>query len=167
MAKLMRAAGLAGILAVFGLVIGYFSYRPSYTHFPPDKAMIKISFTLSGKPKGKCHRRSRAELLKLAPNMRRLTVCPRERLPVRVELMLDGKLLYRASLPPSGLAKDGPSRVYQGFTVAPGKRRIVARLTDSNRTTGFDYETTAEVVLRSRQHFIVDFRRDRGGYIFR
>ena len=167
MTRLMHAAGLASILAVFGVLIGYLSYRPSYTHFPPDKAMIKVSFTLAGEPKGKCHRRSRAELLKLAPNMRRLTVCPRERVPVKVELMLDGKLLYRASLPPSGLAKDGPSRVYRGFTVAPGRHRIVARLIDSDRTKGFDYETSTEVVLRPRQHFIVDFRRDRGGFVFR
>lgn len=167
---MLRAAhgvALAIVVAAIGALIGLLSRWPNYAHFPADKAMIKVSFTLGGKPKGECRRRTREELMKLAPNMRRPTVCPRERLPVKIELSVDGKPVYRAVLPPSGLAKDGPSRVYRGFAVEPGPRRIVARLTDSDRKEGFDYEKSTEVTLRPRQHFIVDFQRDAGGFVFR
>lgn len=167
MRKAAHFAVLIVVVAGIGVVIGILSRWPVYTHFPPDKAMITISFTVGGKPKGACHKLSREELLKLAPNMRRPTVCPRERRPVKVELAVDGKPIYSAVLPPTGLAKDGPSRVYRGFPVEPGKRRIVARLIDSDRKTGFDYEKSIDVTLRPRQDFIVDFQRDAGGFVFR
>ena len=164
---IVRVIGLAGVLALFGLVLGYFSERPSYVHFPPDKALVKISFTIGGRPVGKCRTRTDEELAKLPRQKRRRRICPRERSPVRVEVLLDGKPLYQAVIKPSGVAKDGPARVYQGFAVAPGKRRFVARLADTNRKTGFDYETKKEVVLKPRQHFIIDFRRDARGFVFR
>jgi len=98
--------------------------------------------------------------------MRRPSDCPRERLPLLIELELDGEPLYRDSLPASGLAGDGASTAYKKFPVAAGKHTLVARLRDSRRAAGFDYEQTAEITLNPQQNFVLDFRPELGGFLF-
>jgi hypothetical protein len=65
------------------------------------------------------------------------------------------------------LAHDGPSRVYRSFIVAPGRHRLVIRLRDSARASGFDYTRAAEVELAPSQNFVIDFRPEGDGFIFR
>jgi hypothetical protein len=146
---------------------GTFADSPAYVHHPPGHALINLSFSHGAGRKGECRRLSAEEIARLAPNMRRPTQCPRERLPVHVELALDGNLLYRGTLPPTGLSGDGPSRVYERFPVAPGAHRIDVRLRDTARAEGFDHERTEIVELKPGQNFVVDFRPDAGGFIFR
>ena len=167
MRKLRQSIGLAAVLAVFAVLLGYFTYRPSYVHFRDDEALIKVSFTTGGQRVGTCIRRSRAELAKLPPQERKAVICPRERYPVRLEVLVDGTPRYRATVRPAGLSRDGSSKFYRGLVVSPGRHLIVARLVESGRAAGFDYETRKEVALAPRQHFIIDFQRDRGGFIFR
>jgi hypothetical protein len=166
MAKALRYLGQGAVYLLLALGIGYFSDRPAYTHFPPDMALIKLSFA-HGAQKEDCRRRTDEELARLPPNMRRPMVCARERLPVAVELLLDGESLYQAVLPPTGLAGDGPSRTYQRFVVPPGRHEVTARLRDTARTDGFDYERTVEVDLAPAQSLAIDFRGEMGGFIFR
>jgi len=167
MRKVVQLLGLAAVLAVFAVLLGYFTYRPSYVHFPNDEALIKVSFITGGQRVGKCIRRTRAELAKLPPHKRKATVCPRERHPVRLEVLVDGKPRYKATVRPAGLSRDGSSKFYRGLVVSPGPHVIVARLVDSGRSAGYDFETRKEVALAPRQHFIIDFQRDQGGFIFR
>ena len=166
MAKPLAYVGQGAVYLLLALGIAYFSDRPAYTHFPADMALLKLSFA-HGAQKGECRRRSADELAKLAPNMRRPTACSRERLPVTVELLLDGKPVYHAVLPPSGLAGDGPSRVYQRFAVPAGRHALIARLRDSDRPDGFDYERTATIDLAPAQSLAIDFRSEMGGFVFR
>jgi hypothetical protein len=166
MAEPLRYVGQGVLYLLLALVIGYFSDRPAYTHFPPDMALIKLSFA-HGAKKEECRRRTPEELAKLPPNMRRPMACGRERLPVTVELLLDGAPLYQAVLPPTGLAGDGPSRTYQRFAVPPGRHELVARLRDSDRGEGFDYERTAVVELKPAQSLAIDFRAEMGGFVLR
>jgi hypothetical protein len=167
MRKVRQALALAVVLAGFGALLGYFTYRPSYVHFPDDKALIKVSFITGGQRVGKCIRRTRAELAKLPPHERTALVCPRERHPVHVEIIVDGKPRYQETVQPAGLANDGSSKFYHGIVVAPGRHVIVARLIDSGRKSGFDFETRKQVELAPRRHLIVDFQRDRGGFLIR
>jgi hypothetical protein len=166
MARPLGYIGQGAVYLLLALGIGYCSDRPAYTHFPPDMALIKLSFA-HGAHKEECRRRTPEELAKLPPNMRRPLACSRERLPVTVELLLDGKPLYQAVLPPTGLAGDGPSRVYQRFAVAPGRHELIARLRDSDRREGFDYERTAVVELAPEQSLAIDFRPEMGGFVLR
>lgn len=99
--------------------------------------------------------------------MRNPLDCPRGRLPVYLELEFDGEQLFAAALPPTGIAGDGPSHAYERFTVAPGPHHIVVRMRDSARETGFDYERTADVRLTPGQNFVVDFKPEAGGIVFR
>lgn len=129
-------------------------------------AMIKLGFAHGADRVEPCRQRTPEELQALPPNMRRPQECARERMPVVIEIHLDGELLYRDSLPPTGLAKDGPSRVYQRFAVPPGRHELVARLRDSRREEGFDYEKRAVVDLAPQQSLAIDFRPETGGFIF-
>jgi hypothetical protein len=167
MAKAARYAGQAAIYLLFAVVILTFADWPSYRHFPPDQALIKLNFAHGGAPRVPCTQRTREELEALAPNMRRAISCERERLPVRVELDLDGQPLFHASLPPSGLAKDGPSRVYRRFTVPAGQHQLAARLRDTDRTEGFDYERSIAIDLVSGQSLALDFQTETGGFLIR
>ncbi len=166
MAKPLAYVGQVAVYLLLALGIGYFSDRPAYTHFPADMALLKLSFA-HGAQKEECRRRSAEELAKLAPNMRRPAACSRERLPVTVELLLDGKPLYQAVLPPTGFAGDGPSRAYERFAVPAGRHELVARLRDSDRRDGFDYERTATIELAPAQSVAIDFRPEMGGFVFR
>ncbi len=80
--------------------------------------------------------------------------------------MLDGRVVARELLLPAGLHGDGASAVYRRCPVNAGRHRLVARLRDSDRTEGFDYEGAAEVELAPGQNFVVDFRSETGGFIF-
>lgn len=166
MASSVQYIGQAIAYAVFAVVIGYFATQPSYTYLDPGKAQIKLSFGHAGEHTTECRRLTQEELNQLAPNMRRPLDCPRGRLPVLIELELDGELLYRAELPPSGLAGDGVSTAYKTFAVDPGQHQLVARLRDSLRDEGFDYEAASEITLSPRQNFVVDFRPAMGGFLF-
>jgi hypothetical protein len=161
-----RILGQALAYLLFAAPLGVFSAAPSYTYLEPDKALIKLSFSHAAQRKGECRRLSREEIAALPPNMRRTEDCPRERLPVVVELVLDGRVVAHDVLPPAGLRRDGASAVYRRFPVAAGRHRLLARLRDSNRAEGFDYEQAAEVELAPGQNFVVDFRAEAGGFIF-
>jgi hypothetical protein len=159
--------GQAVTYAVFAAVLGAFANGPAHAPAPPEKAQIVLSLIHGGKPAGECRERTAEELAKLAPNMRRKLVCPRERVPLLVELTVDGNVLFRDSLPPQGFAKDFPSHVHRRFAIEPGVRRIEARLRDSNRREGFDYESATETTLVPRQSLAIEFRAAAGGFVFR
>jgi hypothetical protein len=97
--------------------------------------------------------------------MRKAVECPRERLPVTVELDLDGEPLYAETLPPTGLSGDGPSRAYQRFVVPPGRHRLVARMRDTARTEGFDHIHETDIDLRPGQSLAIDFNPVAGTFI--
>ncbi|HYM02847.1 MAG TPA: hypothetical protein VET85_07865 [Stellaceae bacterium] len=166
MISVPRLIGQAISYALFMALIAY-GTSAAYTHFPPDKALIKLSFTHGAARPTDCRRLSAEELAKLSPNMRRPVECARGRLPVFTELIVDDVLLLSESLPPTGLSHDGQSRIYRGFVVAPGHHRLVVRLRDTARASGFDYSRTAEIDLAPQQNFVIDFRPDGDGFIFR
>lgn len=166
MSQLLRWSGQIIIYALFAGLIVFFSSQPSYNYFPADQALVRLSFAHGAKRKGECRKRTREELQKLAPNMRQPMLCPRERLPVYVELLVDGKVLYQASLPPTGLSRDGPSRVYERLVVTAGRHDVTARLRDTARNAGFDYERTEHLYLKPGHSLAIDFRADIGGFVF-
>jgi len=63
---------------------------------------VRLSFSHGAKPSAPCRERTDEELAKLPPNMRVRLECPRERSPVRVEIEMDGKLLYDNTGPAGG-----------------------------------------------------------------
>ena len=165
-ANLFRALAQLALYAGFAFVVATFSAFPSYTRVDPGNAVVKLSFSHAGARREACRTLSPEEIAALAPNMRSGVDCPRERVPVTVELEIDGERVYHAALPPSGLAGDGPSSVYERFELPAGRHRIRVRLRDTVRERGFDYERAADVRLAARQSFVIDFRAELGGFRF-
>lgn len=158
-----RILGQAALYGLFALAVGYFSTSPAYTHLAPGQALLKLSFSHGAQRVGECRNRSDEELAQLPPNMRIRQDCPRERAPVIVELELDGARLYRESLPPSGLSRDGSASVYRRFVVPAGTHRLSARLSD-NAKGEFNYHSEKTVTLAPAQIVVVEFH---GGSGFR
>lgn len=160
------AAQIVVLTAVFAGVAAFADW-PRYQQIPPQSAVIKLSLTHGSNRQGECRRRTAQELAKLPPNMRKPLDCPRTRGSLYVELDIDRQTVYRASLPPSGLSGDGPARVYQRFVVPAGPHAISVRMRDTARTEGFDYATSGDVDLVPGQNFVVDFRPEAQGFVFR
>jgi len=156
--------GQVAFYAAFMAALGYFATLPAYTYVDPGAAVITLSFGHAGERTSECRRLTPEEIAALPPNMRRPMDCPRGRVSLLVELELDGEILYRALLSPSGLAGDGASSAYERFVLAPGRHRMTARLRDSRREEGFDYVLEEDVVLEPGQHRVIDFRADMGGF---
>ena len=164
--QVLRAFGQLALYAAFAVVVATFSFRPSYEWVAPDRAVVKLSFSHAGERREPYRTLSPEELAALAANMRSGVDCPRERVPVVVELEIDGERVYHAALAPSGLAGDGPSSVYERFEVPAGHHRIRVRLRDTVRESGFDHEGAADVRLAAHQSFVIDFRPELGGFQF-
>lgn len=166
MSMIPRFLGQAIVYALIAVFIGVFANWPAYTRVPPDQALIKLSLAHAAQKKGECRRLTPKELEKLPPNMRNPVVCGRERLPVTIELDVDGKTFYTDTVQPSGLSRDGRSRAYQRFVLPPGRHMIVAKLRDSDREEGYDYITEKEVTLAAGQSLAIDFAGGHGGFKF-
>ncbi len=153
--KAWIAQGL--LYALFAAFIGVFSSWPTYRHLASDQALIKLSFSHTGKPVSDCATQTPEQLAKLPPNMRAPLRCPRERSPIVVELDVDGAPALRHSAKPSGLSKDGASSVYHRLQVDAGTHRVAVRLRDDVRSTGFAHVHEQTVTLRPAQILVIDF----------
>jgi hypothetical protein len=164
MIKVRVAAQIVVVVALTAGVAALADW-PRYHHIGPQSAVIKLSFTHGSNRQAECRRRTAEELAKLPPNMRKSLDCPRARGPVYVELNLDGQTLYAASLPPSGIWGDGPSRVYRRFVVPAGPHNLAVRMRDTPRSEGFDHANSGLIVLAPEDNFVVDF--GTSGFVFR
>ncbi len=163
----VRIAGQFVVIAALFVLVAAFSDWPVYRQIPKGSAVIILTFVHGADRAAECRRLTPEEIAKLPPNMRRVTDCPRGRRPIYVELDLGGRALYRQSLPPTGIAGDGPSRVYQRFVVPAGEYDVAVRMRDTARDRGFDHEREGHIVLAPDQLFVIDFRSETGEFVFR
>lgn len=152
--------------AAFAAFVGYFSTDPPYRQLAPGQAVVKLSIVHAGERREACHERSAAELAKLAPNMRAALDCPRERSDVRVEVEMDGVLLFRAAAPAAGVHHDLPSTIYRRSDVAAGTHVFRARLADGPGAE-FTQVARARVELAPGRVLVIDYAAGAGGFQFR
>ncbi len=165
--SILRLAGqFAAILALFAGVAALADW-PVYRQIPAGYGVVILTFVHGANRLAECRRLSAQEIAKLPPNMRRVQDCPRGRRPVDVALDIDGRAAYRASLPPTGIAGDGPSRVYQRFVLPAGDYDLAVRMRDTARREGFDHAGKAHIGLASEQMLVIDFRSETGEFVFR
>lgn len=167
MPSLLQYAGQGLVYAMVSAGIGYFAANPVWRQVPAGEAQIKLAIAHGGQRARECHRLTPEELSKLPSTERRPNDCSRERLPVKVQISIDGKLLYQDLLPPTGWSRDGVSRAYRKFLVPAGHHVIDATLTDSRRTAGADYAAHLDADLKPWQNLAIDFNAEQGGFIFR
>ena len=163
--KALRIAAQFALYAPLMALIAYFSTQPRFSAVAPGEALLRVSFIHATQRKADCRERSPEELAKLAPNMRAALDCPRERSPLFVELELDGQVVLRKEVQPSGLRRDGNAVLYQRLALPAGRHRIVARLRD--RAEGdFNYVRDETVELAAGQVLVIDFNAAKGGFAF-
>ncbi len=155
-------AALGTLAIVAGVAV--LSASPSVRALPEGMAVVKLSFSHGG-PRN-CRELSVEELSNLPANMRRKEVCDRARAPIYLELDLDGATMLAEELPPSGIAGDGPSRIYRRFTVSAGTHQVAVRLRERAAGSGFDFVAERQITLTEAQSFAIDFRPEMGGFIF-
>lgn len=160
------AAQFVVIAALFAGVAGL-SNQPVWRQISSQSGIMMLTFVHGADRKGECRRLTAAEIAKLPPNMRKVQDCPRGRRSIYVELEVDGRNIYQANLPPSGIAGDGPSRVYQRFVMPAGKYDVAVRMRDSARANGFDHERRGTIDFAPSQMFVIDYRPESGEFIFR
>ena len=153
--------------AAFAVVVGYLSFWPRYHYANPDYAVIKVSFSHAAERVVPCVKLTPEEVAALAPNMRRTEQCERQRLPLLLELDVDGVSVLQIAAPPSGLWEDGPASVYERFDLPPGEHELVARLRDTARDDGWDYTLAETVRLEKGRYLTVSFKAETGGFTIR
>lgn len=166
LAILGRIVGQVVIYGLIAVTFGYFSMYPSYNRFPAGQAQLLLSFSHVGQRKEACRKLTQQETANMQLNMHRGKVCPRERLPVAVELLLADTPLLQEKLVATGVASDGAAQIYRRFTIPAGPHRITARLRDTARQEGFDYQAETDVVLAPGEKYVIDFRSEFGGFLF-
>lgn len=157
--------GQAVLYALFALFIAVFSHWPSYRPLAEGQALIKISFTHTGKPVGDCRMLTEEEKAKLPPQMRPKQICPRERSPVAIEVDVNGQPVLRRSADPTGIKRDGSSSVYERLPVTAGEQKIAVRMKDNVRSQGFDYQFEDTVKLTPSQVLVIDFSAEKGAIV--
>ena len=149
------------------VLLGYFATLPPYQYGDTGQATIKLSLSHASDRTKPCVPLTQEEIAALAANMRRAEACERERLPLVLELDIDGENVVSIVAAPSGVWNDGPASVYERFDVTPGRHTVTVRLRDTARTEGWDYEKTETVDLDPGRYFTVTFKAETGGFNFR
>ena len=145
----------------------YFSAAPTYHYADPGVATIKLSLSHAANRVEECVKLTPQQINERAAKGLPLDECGRERLPVTVELEIDGARALLVTAAPSGLWNDGPASIYERLDVAPGTHTLTVRLRDSARQQGWDYERSESVALSAGRYFTISFRADTGGFRFR
>lgn len=153
--------------SAFAALIGYFASLPNYQYGDAAAATVKVSLSHAAERVKPCVKLTPEEIAELAMNMRRTEVCERERLPVVLEMDIDGRPVLRLEAPPSGLWGDGPAYVYERLDVSPGPHVLSVRLRDTARQGGWDYSREEEVEFVTGRYFTVTFKAEMGGFSFR
>jgi hypothetical protein len=160
-------AGLALVAGAAMAIAGLFADWPVYRHRGEGEAVIKVSFDHQGARVAPCRTLTEAELAALPAHKRTGQDCPRGRVPVTVEVEMDGRPLYGATEAPSGWASDGPSRVFGQAVVRAGAHDLVLRLRDTARAEGFDHERTLNVTIAPAQVLVIGFDSENAVFVVR
>jgi len=148
--------------SVFMGLVWYFASAPAVRLIGEDESKLTIAFAHAGQLREPCRMLSQEELNKLAPNMRKLDDCPRERSPVVIEAELDGESVYSVSLPPPGLFGDGGVDVFYSAKIPAGEHHLRLKMNDSVRIEGFNHQFEQSVTIEPKQILLVSFESKHG-----
>lgn len=158
MAEPLRYLAQALLYALFFLPIIYLTHLPVHRHLDAGMAELKIAVRHAGKTIGECTAVETGAYTPLPGDAQRPQICPRERSPLQLEVLMDGATLYRASAAPSGLHEDGVASVYRRFTVPAGSHRLQLRMNDDVAAPGYTWELEQEVQLQPAQVLVASFK---------
>lgn len=158
MDKVARYLGQALLYALFFVPLVFITHEPIHQHLAEDRAVLKIAIRHAGKIIGQCTAINTIENDNRPANMKRPELCPRERSPLQLELIVDNDTLYRAAVPASGLHNDGVSSMYQSFTVPAGSHHVQLRMNDDVAVEGYTWQFSQDIHLQPAQVMVASFK---------
>ena len=158
MTDVARYLGQGLFYALFFLPIVYLTHQPQHQHLPEGMAELKIAVRHAGATIGECTDVQAGVYTPLPGNKQRQQICPRERSPLQLELLMDGKPLYLATASPSGLHDDGVASIYRRFTVPAGRHKLQLRMNDDVAVEGYPWVLEQDVELQPAQVMVASFK---------
>jgi hypothetical protein len=158
MDKAARYLGQALLYALFFVPLVFVTHQPTHRHLAEDMAVLKVAVRHAGQIIGECTPIDTVENIKRPVNMQRTEICPRERSPLQLELILNGNTLYRTSVPASGLHNDGVSSMYRSFNVPAGLHQLQLRMNDDMAVDGYTWQLNQEIQLKPAQVMVATFK---------
>ncbi len=159
MDKPVRYLGQAVLYALFFLPLAYFSHAPIYRHVEEGMAVLKVAVRHPGKVIGECTVvAGGGSGMRPSAMTQSVEVCPRERSPLQLELIMDGETLYSAQVPPPGLHNDGTSSVYQRFEIPAGPHHLQIKMNDDVNVKGYTWQLEQEITLQPAQVMVASFK---------
>ncbi|WP_084004851.1 hypothetical protein [Magnetovibrio blakemorei] len=152
---------------LFMTVVSVFATNPSYTYLGAGEAQIKLNLSHPGQRVEACVQRSKSELAELAPNMRSQMKCSRERAEIKLELDMDGQVLFRGTAVPAGFRRDGSSSFYEKFFISAGEHQITVRMNDGDPSKPFTHVLSQIVNVKPTQNLIVGFNENEHKFYFK
>ena len=162
MSKLFKYSLQTLSYAAFMAVVWYFSTAPAYQQLEAEEALVVVAFKHAGQLVEECRKSTAEELENLSANMRRPMVCPRERSPILLEVIMDGKVLFKRTENPPGLYNDGSVSIYYSARVPVGTHKFNLKMNDSVRDEGYAVTHTEDAVLAPSQILMIDFNTENG-----
>ena len=167
MSNVLRYLIQVAAYAAFAFVVGYLSFWPRYDYASPEVAAVKLSLSHATERVEPCVQLTPQQIAELAPNMRRSQSCERQRVPLFLQLDVDGEIAFERQTAPTGLWEDGNATVYERFELSPGKHTITLRMRDSAQADTWDYTHTEDVVLEAGRYLTITFKAENGGFRIR
>jgi hypothetical protein len=158
MDKATRYLGQALLYALFFVPLVFITQQPTHRHLAEDMAVLKVAVRHAGAIVGACTPIGAAEYSNQAATMKHAEICPRERAPLQLELILDGTTLYRAAVPASGLHNDGVSSMYQRFEVPAGEHHVQLLMNDNAAVEGYNWRLEQDIQLQPAQVMVASFK---------
>ncbi len=161
---------IAGIilLAIPAFATAYLSSLPRYTFRNADRSELMLTFKHTSHRVHECAAVEKATYIAGIHNLKHSqnagALCGgRERHPVGIRLVMDGKVMVNKDIPPLGWRHDSTVFVFEKFIVPPGEHSLVMAMRDSGKT-GENYDFRYEGIARFEQGKIVVVDFDDGGF---
>ncbi len=158
MADAWRYLAQALLYALFFLPIVWFTHLPTHRHLEEGMAELKIAVRHAGMVIGECTDVVAGSYAALPGDAQRPQICPRERSPLQLELLMDGETLYRATVSAPGLHDDGVASIYRRFTVPVGSHHLQLRMNDDAAVEGYSWMLEQSVDLQPAQVMVASFK---------
>jgi hypothetical protein len=150
--------------AVFMALVGYFATHPAYHRLAEDDAVLTLAFGHTSKRVSECKPLTNAQVAELAPNMRAMVDCPRERSPLTLEVSLDEQLASRVEIESPGLYNDQSIDVYREIVTRAGEHRLIIRMNDDVNVEGPTYVFDELIQIQPSQRVVVSFDATQDGF---
>jgi coenzyme F420-reducing hydrogenase delta subunit len=153
-----RLAVGTAVLGVVSAGVLWVGNAIAYVPPQPTAPRLALSFKHPGVVAEKCRTLSAEEKAKLPAHMQHDTECVRGRQPVRVKLLVDGKVALERSYAAAGLWGDGSSVALEEFDVPAGTHVVAIALGDTADDSEWTYhdEHTWELAVGRRYTVLFD-----------